>query len=482
MNMQTAPYRHTKIIATFGPAVNKPEVFQKLLAHGVDIIRLNMAHANDEWVREVTAMIRRECEAAKRHVAIMMDVKGPEIRTGDVPETYKLMEGEVFDFFTSEEAQKNGAEEGIRHTTVNYPNLPKDVKKGDTLLVDSGLIRMEVLETTPERIRAKVTIPGEMGKRRHINLPGIKVNLPSLTEKDKKDIRLGIECGVHFYALSFVREASDIEVMRWYMKEQGSNAHIIAKIEDQCAVENLMEIIAASDGLMVARGDLGIEVPFEKLPIIQRTAVQACQTAGKPVIVATHMLESMIQSPMPTRAEISDVANAVLEHADCVMLSGETSVGKYPVECVNVLNRIIRQIEGTPMEPPRFFRPKSPKTKMMVAAAHLANDLGSAGIVVFTRSGDLARGLSACRQRKSPIFAFTDNRTTFFELLIVWGVEPFYMPFSDDMDQTVQNAINTLKERGWSKAEDLLVVASSMPSLQPTGTVEVDTVQLRWVK
>lgn len=483
MKLVSKPYRHTKIIATFGPAVNKPEVFRQLLACGVDIIRLNMAHASAEWVREAIVMIRRECEAVDRHVAIMMDVKGPEIRTGEVPETYHLREDEVFDFFMSAEAQKTDAEEGVRHTTVNYPNLYRDVKAGDTLLVDSGLIRMEVVETAPNRIRTKVVIPGEMGNRRHINLPGIKVNLPSLTEKDMKDIKLGIECGINFYALSFVREASDIEVMRWYMKDLGCQAHIIAKIEDQSAVENLTEIITASDGLMVARGDLGIEVPFEKLPIIQRTAVQACQTAGKPVIVATHMLESMIDKPMPTRAEISDVANAVLEHADCVMLSGETSVGKYPVECVKVLNRIIHQIEDTPMDPPRFFRPKSAKTKMMVAASNLAYDLGGAGLVVFTRSGSLARDLAACRQRKSPIYAFTDNHSTFFELLLPWGVEPFYMPFREEMEETVRDAINILKARNWSKAGDPLVFISNLlATRKEESRKEIDTVQMRWVE
>ncbi|MDX2109291.1 MAG: pyruvate kinase [Verrucomicrobiota bacterium] len=471
-------YRHTKIIITLGPATLDEAVFRKLLLLGLDIVRLNMAHASKEWTEMATEMVRRVSKSVGRDVAILMDIKGPEVRTGDVSDTLQLEEGEVFDFYVSTEAQARNAGNGIRSTTVNYPGLMNDVKVGDTMLVDSGLIRMQVQDVTPERLRCGVLIPGPLGKRRHINLPGVKVNLPSLTEKDKRDVLTGIACGVDFYALSFVREGSDLDLLRRFMSDNGSQAPIIAKIEDQSAVTNLSEIIRAADGLMVARGDLGIEVPFEKLPIIQRRIVNACIAAGKPVIVATHMLESMITQPMPTRAEITDVANAVFEQADCVMLSAETTVGKYPVECVEVLNRIIGECEqayDTYISP---FKPKTPKGKLLSAAATLATELQDAAIVVFTRQGTLARSLSALRPWHVPIYAFTDVKGTFSELLITWGVEPFLMEFSDEPEKTVQDAIAYLKRRNWVKQGTPLVFITNVLA----GELKVDTVQLRWVE
>ena len=326
-------YRHTKVIFTIGPATTDEEILEKLLNVGVDICRLNMAHASHEWTKQTIDTVNKVCQKTGRQIAFMMDVKGPEIRTGDVGEELQLIAGETFDLLMDPKA----AEEGIRGTTVNYPGLNKDINVDDVILVDSGLIRMKVIEINDERVRCTVVIPGPMGNRRHINLPGIKVNLPCLTKKDRDDIMCGIECGVDFFALSFVREPDDLDILRRFIADNGSVAKIIAKIEDQTAVKNLDEIILASDGLMVARGDLGIEIPYETLPLVQHRAVKTCLAMGKPVIIATHMLETMITNPMPSRAEITDVATAVLEQADCIMLSGETTVGKYPGECVDVL-------------------------------------------------------------------------------------------------------------------------------------------------
>ena len=309
----------------------------------------NIAHADHEWTREIIDRVRKVCSEAGRHIAFMMDVKGPEIRTGDVPETMFLEKGELFEF-TYGLGIGGPNSEGIRRVDVNYPDLSKDLKVGDTVLVDSGLIRMEVLEIEGQRVRCKVLIPGPIGNRRHINLPGVRVNLPALTEKDQADVKVGIDQGIAYFALSFVREPADLDTFHAFLSEHGSDAKVIAKIEDQQAISNLEDIIDASDGLMIARGDLGIECPFEDLPQIQSLAINTCIQKTKPVIVATHMLESMISSPLPTRAEVTDVTNAIREEADCIMLSGETTIGKYPVECVETMNRIALRTEQEPTE------------------------------------------------------------------------------------------------------------------------------------
>ena len=376
----------TKIIFTIGPATQDEVTLERLIKTGVDICRINMAHADHAWSREIIQRVRKVCGKVGRHIAIMMDVKGPEIRTGDVPETFELEQDEIFEF-TSAQGIGGVTEEGIRRVDVNYPGFSKDINVGDTILVDSGLIRLRVLRIDNTSVRCQVLIPGPMGNRRHINLPGVRVNLPALTKKDQGDVDVGIAEGIEFFALSFVREPKDLEEFHAYLEGHGSDAKIIAKIEDQQAITNLDAIIKASDGLMVARGDLGIECPFEDLPIIQTRAINSCIQGTKPVIVATHMLESMIESPIPTRAEVTDIANAIREQADCVMLSGETTVGKYPVECVETIQRIAKRIEE---EDKQVLRKdlilRLPRSKMLRSAAYLASDL-EGSLVVFTRRG-----------------------------------------------------------------------------------------------
>ena len=474
--MKISSYRHTKIIFTIGPATNNPEMLAGLLKRGVDVCRLNMAHADHEWTRQAIANVREACELAGRKVALMMDVKGPEIRTGPLDEPFQLERDDVFDLLLTREAVP--VFEGIRGVRVNYPELKDDVSVGDTILVDSGLLRMRVLEILEDRIRCSVRIGGELGSRRHINLPGVHIRLPALTQKDRDDIDVGIEYGVDFFALSFVRSPDDLDILRRYLTDGGSKAHVIAKIEDQSAISNLEEIIQASDGLMVARGDLGIEIPYETLPLVQRRAVLTCQRLGKPVIVATHMLESMILNPVPTRAEISDIANAVFEQADCVMLSGETTVGKYPRECVDVMNRIIRSIEANADRKINdSIRMKTPKDLMLKSAVFLSDELPRCGITVFTRSGYLARTLSTLRPRKSPVFAFTDKEAVFQNLLMYWGVEPFLMKFSEDMEETIQHAFARLKSRGWIEPRDNMVLISNVLADNKV----IDTIQYRLI-
>ncbi len=451
-------FRQTKIVATLGPATESKEMLAKLITSGVDILRLNMAHASHQWVDDAMWFIREASVEVGRHVGVMMDVKGPEIRTGIVDAPIEVTEGDHFEIHV-EDANPTG---DVAAVSVNYPGLPQDVKVGATVLIDSGLIRMKVVAKDEERVRLEVLTPGSISSKRHINLPGVFVNLPCLTPKDEADLRAGVKAGIDFVALSFVRQGSDIRTLRAFLDELGSQAKIIAKIEDQAGVRNMREIIAEADAIMVARGDLGIEIDYHRLPLVQTKLIAACRDAGKPVIVATHLLETMISAPMPTRAEISDISNAIREQADAVMLSGETTVGKYPLESVQVIKNIIESIEpSVTFELNRRLVLEEPKAKMLRSAAFLAQDLGESAIIVFTRSGYLAYTLGALRPRGVPVFAFTDIEPLFRQLLLPWGVEPFLMNFCDDPEQTILNALNLLAEKGWLKSGTMTVAITN---------------------
>lgn len=468
-------YRHTKIIATLGPATESKEMLSKLILGGVDILRLNMAHASHKWVEDAMWYIREASTEVGRHVAVMMDVKGPEIRTGVVEVPIDLAVGDMIEFYT-----KRGEPTGdVPAVSVNYPGLPGEVKVGDVVLVDSGLIQLKVLDTEEAKIRLEVLTAGSVTSRRHINLPGIQVDLPALTEKDENDLRAGVKAGIDFVALSFVREADDVKTLRRFLDDLGSEARIIAKIEDQAGVRNMEAIIREADGIMVARGDLGVEIDYHKLPLVQSDLIRACQAEGKPVIVATHMLESMISSPMPTRAEVSDVSHAIREQADAVMLSGETTTGSYPLESVDVFKNIIESIEPSVKRPlNEVIKLKEPKAKMLRSAAVLAQEMGGAGIVVFTRTGFLPYVLGALRPSGVPIYAFTDLEHVFRHLLLPWGVEPFLMEFADSHEQTIQKSIKVLSEKGWEKEGQWLVVITNALADEKV----IDTLQLRQIE
>ncbi len=466
-------YRHTKIIATVGPATESRERLAQLITAGVDVIRLNMAHGTGDWVKQLIARIREVSHELDRHVAVMMDVKGPEIRTGVVDEPIDLAAGQEFEFYTSSPS------EGVRGVSVNYPAFSEDVVIGATVLVDSGLIRLQVLEKDATHVRCRVMTPGKLGSRRHINLPGVEVNLPALTEKDERDINAGVEAGIDFVALSFVRKGEDVLSLRQLLRSLGSKARIISKIEDQSGIRNLSAIVEASDAVMVARGDLGIEIDYHTLPLVQTRIVELCLAFGKPVIIATHLLESMISAPMPTRAEISDVATAVRERADAVMLSGETTTGLYPLECVEVMKNIVRSTEPTEKRGiNEVLELREPKSKMLRSAAVLGQELGNSGIIVFTRSGFLAYTLAALRATGVPIYAFTDDEALFRQLLLPWGVEPFLMPFSEDPEETIRNALGYVKRQHWCESGTWLVVITNGLA---HGKI-IDTLQLRQVE
>jgi pyruvate kinase len=477
--MAVPAFRRTKIIVTLGPATESEEMLVKLIRAGADVIRLNMAHASHEWTRQVIRRVRTASEKAGSEVAIMMDIKGPEIRTGDLAVPFELKAGEIFDFTVKPGADRENAVE-VRSVDVNYRNLVNTIQVGDTVLVDNGLIRLEVLEKHDAHIRCRVLTPGSLSSRRHINLPGVHVDLPSFTEKDRGDTLVGIEEGIDFVALSFVREAADIVQLRGFLKEHKSRARIVAKIEDQAAIEHLDEIIRATDVLMVARGDLGIEVPLQELPVIQRRAVRTCLSVGRPVIIATHMLESMISQPMPTRAEITDVANAVYEQADCVMLSGETTVGKYPLECVAALDLIARRIEeevaDEAPEPTVFL---DERMKLRRSAVVMANEMPNSFIMTFTRRGINAAGLAAHRPARAPILAITDSLETLRHLRIVRAIEPHFLDALGDPEKTIGRAIDMLLRVGRIKPGDKLVIISDVLT---QSNRRIESIQLRTIE
>jgi pyruvate kinase len=469
-----ASYRHTKIIATLGPATESAERLERLIVSGLDVMRLNMAHGSGEWVASVVSRIRELSARVGRHVAVLMDVKGPEIRTGALDAPLDLVNGDLLELYT------NGGPRfgGVPGVAVNYPGLPNDLAVGATVLVDSGLIRLEVVEKDSMSLLCRVTTPGRLASRRHVNLPGAVVTLPSLTDKDECDIRVGVEAGCDFFALSFVRHADDILALRTMLARLGSKARIVAKIEDQSGLRNVTDIVDVADAVMVARGDLGVEIDYHTLPLVQTRIVDLCLTRGKPVIIATHLLESMIHNPIPTRAEISDVSTAVRERVDAVMLSGETTTGLYPLECVEVMKNIVKCVEPTEVRRMNdAIELTEPKAKMLRSAAGLAQELGNSGIVVFTRSGFLAYTLAALRPAGVPIYAFTDDETLFRQLLLPWGVEPFLMPFSDDPENTILDALAYLKRRQWCPEGTWLVVITNVLAHDAV----IDTLELRQV-
>lgn len=464
--------RKTRIIATLGPATDSAEMLGRLIDAGVDVFRLNMSHATHDWVRRVLRDIRSAADSRQRFIGIMMDTQGPAIRTGELKVPLDLQPGQSFTLTV------RGEQSEEEHSVdVNYENFVNDINPGDVVLIDNGAIQMKVLAKDGRRVQCEVLTEGKLGSRRHINLPGVKVSLPALTAKDIADVKLGLELGVDFIALSFVREARDLMQLRELFNDTGYQPMVIAKIEDQAALKNLQTIVREADAVMVARGDLGIEMPYEELPIIQRRIVKTCLTLGRPVIVATHMLESMIGSPMPTRAEVTDVANAVFEQADAIMLSGETTVGKYPVSCVEVFDRIAQRIERSGGA--KFFEEAemgTPRQKLVKSAVVMANELNAEAILVFTRHGHMARHASWQRPRYSPIYAICPSPEVARGLSLSWGVSPFVVPFDlINPENTIEGALKTLSEQGRLHPGNTVVVCGSIL----VGEQIVDAVQMR---
>ncbi len=454
--------RQTRILATLGPVSDTEETIGALLDAGANVFRLNMSHGKHDWARSVVGHIRAAAAARGCVPGIVMDLQGPAIRTGDLPAPVQLETGDRFDFTVDPTA------EGERCVSVNYPDFLNDIEEGTTILIDSGLIRMRVLRLTDRVAECEVTVGGELGSRRHINLPGTKVNLPALTEKDRADVAVGLELDVDYFALSFVRAAADVALLQELVAAHPRPPKVIAKVEDQHAVQHIDAIIAQADAIMVARGDLGVECPFEDLPILQREIVRACQAVGKPVIVATHMLESMINEPMPTRAEVTDVANAVFEQADAIMLSGETSVGKFPNRCVKAMDRIARRMEREPAA--RFHELAAltnDRQKLAKAAVNMADDLDAQAIVVFTRVGRLVPEVAWMRPRHAPILALCLNDEVARSLALHRGVRPVVLPWDEgDAVEVVEQALQELVAKNLLEKGDTVVVVSSRSAVE----------------
>lgn len=465
--------RKTKIICTIGPASNSYDMLEKLAAAGMDIVRLNMSHGDHESAAKVIKSIQTLNKKITHPIAVLLDTQGPEIRTGDLATELELKNGSIISITVRDNVD-------VESTSIhiNYDDLIDTVSVGDRITVDNGIINFEVLEKKSDgTMTCKVIDGGILKSKRHVNLPGIRVNLPAITKKDKADILFALEHQVDFIALSFVREAADIAELKELLGDKIGKIKIIAKIEDQSGVKNLEEILEASDGIMVARGDLGVEINVAEMPNVQRRIVRLCAERGKRVIVATHLLESMIENPIPTRAEVTDVANAIYEEVDAVMLSGETTVGKHPVRCVEQLVEIAVITEAIPgLEFTKKLISKSDKQSLAVTAVSLAESLEAKGIVVITRRGFMADFVTNCHPQHTRIFAFTNDSQTRRRLILNRNVSAFRSAFSKDPEKTLQTAFDLLKKKAGLVDGDKVVVISDV--LAGTG---IEAIQIRQV-
>lgn len=452
--------RKTKLIVTLGPATESPEMIGQLIDAGANTFRLNMSHAKHEWAKEMARLVREQAALRNTHAGVLFDLTGPSIRTGDLAEPFTLQNGDIVEF------RKQGTQPSVDFsTTVNYDGLMADVSEGKTLVVDNGALLMLITKVEADRILCEVKTPGSMGSRRHINLPGTRLNLPALTEKDHKDLELAVECDADYIAGSFVRDAAHVRELRERMTALEGDAQIIAKIEDQEAVRNIDAIIQETDMIMVARGDLGTEVEFEELPILQRRIVRRCHELSKRVIVATQMLESMITNPTPTRAEVTDVMNAAFEEADSLMLSGETSVGRYPVRCVEAIVRIATRIErsgGQGFGQNVLLRDE--RQKVARAAVMLADSLPDARLIVLTRRGLLANQVAMLRPRTNGLYAITPKESVCNQLTLSRGIRPFKIAFSSNIEDTIKRVSEHLLKEELIRSGNPMVIVSDILS------------------
>jgi pyruvate kinase len=453
-------------VCTLGPAVNTPEKIRALVDAGMDVARMNLSHGSYADHEKVYKMVRQASDDSGHGVGIFADLQGPKIRLGNVAKgPLQLEEGDEFTITTRD--VPGDAE--ICSTT--YVGLPGDVHPGDPILIDDGKVRLEVLSVDGTDVLTRVKVPGPVSDHKGINLPGVAVSVPAMSEKDVDDLRWALHMTVDFIALSFVRSAADVEDVRAIMREEGIHLPVIAKIEKPQAIDNIEEIVDAFDGFMVARGDLGVECPLEDVPFLQKQVIEVARRHAKPVIVATQMLESMISSPRPTRAEASDVANAVLDGADAVMLSGETSVGKFPIETVQTMARIIESTEdhGLARMAAINWQPRTRGGVIAKAAAEVASRVGAKYLVSFTQSGDSARRLS--RYRGSiPMLAFTPVPVVRSQLALSWGVETFLGETVEHTDEMVRQVDEHLLRVGRVQEGDLVVIIAGAPPGIPGST------------
>lgn len=449
--------KRTKIIATIGPASSSPAIIAKLIRAGMDAARVNFSHGDwNDHTRRIR-LIRHVAEKTGKQIAIIQDLQGPKLRVGAVQnDAVTLKRGDTLVLTTRKVIGTSIL------LSVTYPRLTKDLKAGDQILLDDGRLELKVLTKAASGLRCKVVRGGVLGSHKGVNLPGVKLSLPSLSHKDKADLRFGIAQGVDYIALSFVRTADDIRATRQFLKMHGVDIPIIAKIEKLEAIQNLDEIIRAADGVMVARGDLGVEMSPEQVPLLQKKIINACNLAEKPVITATQMLESMIESPQPTRAEASDVANAILDGTDCVMLSGETAMGKYPVQAVEVMARIAVQAETSLSPIPPDVHISGPDESVAHAACRAAEEQHAKAIVTFTQSGSTALLVAKHRPRMS-IIAATPFEHIARKISLYWGVTPVILKTKKTTDNMIDSVERIMFEKKLAKLRDLIVITAGVP-------------------
>jgi pyruvate kinase len=451
--------RRAKIVATLGPATSTYETIRAIIDAGVDVARMNLSHGSYDVHEAVYRNVRQAADDSGRAVAVLVDLQGPKIRLGKFENgPYDLAEGDIFKI-TIEDIIGN---KEISSTT--FKGLPDDVKAGDPLLIDDGKVTLRVLETDGTVVTTRVEVPGAVSNNKGINLPGVAVNVPAMSEKDIADLRWGLKLGADLIALSFVRNADDVKLVHEIMEEEGRKVPVIAKIEKPQAVDNLEEIIDAFDGIMVARGDLGVELPLEAVPIVQKRAVELSRRMAKPVIVATQVLESMISSPRPTRAEASDCANAVLDGADAVMLSGETSVGEFPVITVQTMARIIESTEEHGLEriPALGTKPRTQGGAVTLAAAEVGDFVGAKFLCVFTETGDSVRRMTRLRST-IPILGFTPLPGIRNRMALSWGVQSYLVARVTHTDELMVQVDDVLLGLGRARIGDKVIVISGSP-------------------
>ena len=474
--------RRTKIVCTLGPASSDQETIRNLIEAGMDVARMNFSHGTHEEHRERVERVRRAAQDAGRVVSILQDLQGPKIRVGQMKDgSVMLREGQ--DLIITTDPIEEGTSERVY---IDYESLPQDAKVGGRILIDDGLLELEITGVNGAEIRTTVVEGGPLRSRKGVNLPNIRTSTPSLTEKDLKDLEFGLELDVDLIALSFVRQRSDVEALTRRIDQSGKNIGVIAKIEKPEAVRNIDDILDVVDGIMVARGDLGIEMPMEEVPSTQKNLISRAMSTARPVITATQMLESMVENPRPTRAEASDVANAVLDGSDAVMLSAETAVGDNPVRVVNAMDQIIKKAEAhwqehrpsLAMTPGRLEQSESVTESVSYTACRLAEQVGAEAVCCLTNSGATARSIA--RHRPSmPIYAFTDDERVVGQLCMLWGTKAFHIPFQQDTDQGIARVHSVLRNHELVDPGDHVVITVGMPlpARGRTNTVHVSRVK-----
>ncbi len=456
-------FNRTKIVATMGPATADIKVLEAMFEEGLDICRINFSHGDYDAVLNNVKNIRELNKKLNRHVGILADLQGPKLRIGVVKNNLAVLEAGKTISITTKECE--GDENRIY---ITYPQFPQDVKVGETVLIDDGKLHLKVLDTnSKDEVRCEILVGGNLSSKKGVNLPNTKISLPCLTIKDIRDLEFALEQDFDWIGLSFVRSVTDIVELKDIIKHKQKRARVIAKIEKPEAIKDIDQIIDVTDGIMVARGDLGVELPMEQVPLLQKMIVQKCVQVGKPVIIATQMMESMITSYTPTRAEVNDVANAVMDGADAVMLSAETSVGKYPVKVIEMMRRIITQVEELDTI---YYKENSPKAKTITYitdsicynACSLAHHAGAKAIISMTNSGYTGFKLASHRP-KAHLFIFTDNQSLLTTLSLVWGIRGFYYNKYESTDETINDLKAFIKDGGYVKPDDLVINIASMP-------------------